>query len=206
MLTTSLVGAVQTEARIVEAARSLLAEGGAEACSMRAVAEGSGVTAAAIYKHFRDKTSLIDHVVGLSFESFERSLLAAIAPLPVGSFARLAALGEAYIRFASEHEEEFKVLFMPLRGGRRQLSELPGQAGYPILRQCVVEAIDAGSVRPDDPDLVSFFLWSRVHGIVMLLLACDVGEVLSGRDACGSGGPLDLFGATRSFVIDGLKA
>ncbi len=203
MLTTSLVGAARTESRIVETARSLLAEGGVDTCSMRAVAEGSGVTAAAIYKHFRDKSSLVDHVVGLSFKSFERSLLESIAPLPVGSFARLAALGDAYIRFAFDHEEEFKILFMPLRGGRRKLTDVPGQGGYPILRQCVAEAIESGAVRKDDSDLVSFYLWSRVHGIVMLLLACDVGEVM-GLDP--SVGPPELFGLTRSFVIDGLSA
>jgi len=45
MLTQSLVGAARTEARIVETARSLVAEGGADACSMRAVAELSSDTA-----------------------------------------------------------------------------------------------------------------------------------------------------------------
>lgn len=203
MLTSSLAGAARTEARIVEVARSLLAEGGAEACSMRAVAQGSGITPAAIYKHFRDKAALVDHVVGLSFENYERSLLEAIAPLPVGSFARIVAMGEAYIRFASEHEEEFKILFMPLSGGRKKLSEVPGQGGYAILRQCVAEAIDAGAIRSDNPDLVSFYLWSRVHGIVMLLLACDMDGVVGTK---GPARPLDLFGLTRTFVIDGLGA
>ena len=203
MLTTSHSGAAQTEATIVSVARSLLAEGGAGACSMRAVAEGSGITAAAIYKHFRDKAALIDHVVGLSFQAFERSLMDSIAPLPPGSFARLAALGEAYIRFAEEHQEEFKVLFMPLSGGRKKLSDVPGEGGYRVLRQCVVEAIEAGSIRDADPDLVAFYLWSRVHGIVMLLLACDFGEVIEAE-----GGPhsLNLFGLTRSFVVSGLSA
>lgn len=200
---TSLVGAARTQARIVEVARSRLAEGGAEACSMRAVAEGAGVTAAAIYRHFRDKTALIDHVVGLAFQSFERSLLEAIAPLPVGSFQRLAALGEGYIRFAAEHEEEFKVLFMPLRGGRKRLAEVPGEGGYRILRQCVVECMAAGSVREDDPDLVSLYLWSRVHGIVMLLLACDMSDVV---DTEGAQDPLDLFNVTRTFLVEGLRA
>ena len=130
-------------------------------------------------------------------------LLQAIAPMAVGSFARLAALGEAYIRFASEHEEEFKVLFMPLRGGRRELADVPGEGGYPIIRQCVVEAMAAGSVRDDDPDLVAFYLWSRVHGIVMLLLACDLSAVM-GADTGAR--PLELFGLTRSFVIEGLRA
>ncbi len=187
----------------METARGLLAEGGVAGCSMRAVAEGSGVTPAAIYKHFRDKTALVDHVVGLAFQKFENSLLHAIAPLPVGSFARLAALGEAYIGFALKHEAEFKVLFMPLRGGRKRLSDVPGEGGYPILRQCVVEAMAAGSVRDDDPDLVSFYLWSRVHGIVMLLLACDLSDVV---EADGGPHPLNLFNLTRSFLVEGLRA
>ncbi len=202
MLTASPIGAARTQAAIVTTARSLLAEGGVEACSMRSVAEGSGVTAAAIYKHFRDKTALVEHVVGLSFQAFERSLLEAIAPLPVGSFARLAALGEGYIQFAKEHEEEFKILFMPLLGGPKKLSDVPGEGGYRILRQCVGEAIAAGAIRDDDPDLISFYLWSRVHGIVMLLLACDLSEVV---DVERGPSPLNLFELTRTFVVDGLK-
>ena len=156
----------------------------------------------AIYKHFRDKDALVDHVVGISFLAFERSLLDAIAPLPPGSFTRLAALGEAYIRFATEHPEEFKVLFMPLSGGRKKLSEVPGEGGYRVLRYCVVEAIEAGAIEASDPDLVSFYLWSRVHGIVMLLLACDLSEVIQVE---GGAVPLNLFGLTRSFVVSGLN-
>ena len=194
-------------------ARTLLARGGIEGCSMRAVAEGSGVTAAAIYKHFRDKGALVDHLVALSLESFEESLLAAITPLPVGSFERLSALGEGYLRFAAEHEEEFKILFMPLLGGRRKLSDLPGQGGYRILRQCVQEAIDSGALRQTQVDLASLFLWSRVHGIVMLCLACDLGDIAgdAGDFADAIDGPpaaaaRELFKQTQSFLLDGLRA
>jgi AcrR family transcriptional regulator len=177
-----------------------------EAVSMRAVAERSGVTAGAIYKHFKDKQALIDRVVGTAFQNFELSLFKAIASLPVGSFERLAALGESYIRFAEESQEEFKILFMPLVTARKRFRDLPGQGGYPILRQCVVEAIEAGVVRDEDPDLVSLFLWTRVHGIVMLLLACDFdGAVDLGSDGAGLISPAVLFRETRDLLVDGLK-
>lgn len=202
MLATAGLSGARTEARIVEAARSLLAEGGVEGCSMRAVAEGAGITAAAIYRHFPDKKTLVEHVVALAFEAFERSLLEAIVSMPVGSFARLSALGEAYFRFSAEHEEEFKILFMPLRGGRKKLSEVPGEGGYRILKQCVAEAMKAGTLRQDDLDRVSLFLWTRVHGIVMLLLACDLSESVEGAR---SPEPLELFRETQSFVVDGLR-
>ena len=202
MLAAPKAGSAQTHARIVDVARGLLAKGGVEVCSMRAVAEGSGITAAAISRHFEDKATLVDHVVGLAFASFEQSLLEAMAPLPVGSFARLSAVGEAYIRFAREHEEEFKVLFMPLGGDRKRLSDMPGHGGYPLLRQCVVEAMEEGTLRAADPDLVSLFLWSRVHGIVMLLLACDLDEIVEVEDVLS---PIDLFARTQPFLVEGLR-
>jgi AcrR family transcriptional regulator len=187
----------------VTVGRTLLAERGVEGCSMRAVADGAGITAAAIYRHFRNKQALVDHLVGLAFENFERSLLEAIAPQPVGSFARLAALGEAYLQFPLDHEEEFKILFMPQRSGRRKLSDMPDEGGYRILRQCVVEAMAAGSVRDGDPALVAFYLWSRVHGIATLLLACDFSEVI---EVEGGRGPLNMLRLTQPFVVEGLEA
>lgn len=195
-------GAAATERRILHSARTLLAGGGVEACSMRAVAEASDITPGAIYRHFPNKQALVDRVVALAFTHFEQSLLEAIVSLPVGSFARLAALGEAYIRFAGANEEEFRVLFMPPTDARRKLEDVPGRAGYPILRRCVVEAMESGEVREADPDLVALFLWSRVHGIVMLLLACDLRAEMPGEAATG---PIELFELTRDFVLSGLR-
>lgn len=168
---------------------------------MRAVAERSGITAAAIYRHFKDKTSLVDHVVAQAFQNFELALLSAAASQPVGSFERIAALGEAYIQFAEQNHEEFKIIFMPLLTGRKRLRDLPAEGGYPILRRCVVEAIREGTIHPGNPDLISLFLWSRVHGTIMLLLACDFeGEI----DLPGTLTPQALFRATRDLLIDGL--
>ena len=169
---------------------------------MRAVAARAGVTVGAIYKHFPGKDALVDYVVGEAFQEFELRLLRAIAPLPVGSFERIAALGNAYIALSEDYEEHFKVLFAPVRTRGRKLADLPGQAGYGVLRQCVVEAMDSGCIREADPDLVAFFLWSRVHGIVTLLWACDFRGVLP--VSASQLTPTHLFEATREFIASGL--
>ncbi len=194
----------RTEQKIASAVQTLLATRGAGAVSMRAVAQKAGITPGAIYKHFNDKQALIDHVVAQAFEHFELYLLKAITSLPVGSFDRLAALGESYIRFAEERQEEFKVLFMPLVTERKRFRDLPGQGGYPILRQCVVEAIQTRTIVDEDPDLVSLFLWTRVHGIVMLLLACDFRGAIE-LEGLGDLPPAELFRETRNLLVDGLR-
>lgn len=189
---------------IVEAARTLLAKRGYETLSMRDVAAQVGITAAAIYRHFPNKDALVDFVVNDTLREFELQLLRAVSPLPVGSFERLAAMGAKYIQIATEHQEQFKVLFTRTGQSPRKLADFPGQYGYQVLRQCVVEAMEAGTVRQADPDLVTFFLWSRVHGIVMLMLACDFSDTMPAN--IGDLTPENLFTVTRDFVVGGLQA
>jgi AcrR family transcriptional regulator len=194
--------AAETEAAIVEAARHLLAEGGLDALSMRAVASRVGISATAIYNYFENKQALIDRVVTQAFERFGAYQRQAIAELPAGSIERVRALGRAYIGFALENQEYFKVIFA-LRAERpRDIDELPGGGGYHAFRQAVVEAMESGEMRQADPDLVVLYLWTHVHGLVTLFLACA-------PDArCEhTGEPLeigDLFSRFVDFIHNGL--
>ncbi len=174
----------RTESAILDAARDLLAEGGIDALSMRAVAARIGVSATAIYHWFENKEALVDRVVAHGFERSEAYLWKAIEGLPVGSVDRVAALGEAYIRFALENEQYFKVIFAIQPRAPRHIDDVPGHGGYRVLRQCVVDAMEAGSIRRADPDLVVLFLWSVVHGLVTIFMACDPKDMLADCEVC----------------------
>lgn len=68
----AVVGAKPVEStreRILAAAASLFAEHGFDGSSMPAIARSSGITAGAIYKHFKSKGELLLEVVKRSFES-----------------------------------------------------------------------------------------------------------------------------------------
>ncbi len=62
-----------TRERIVEAASGLLAEGGREALSTRAVCAASGVQSPAIYRIFGDKQGLLDAVASHGFKTYLQS-------------------------------------------------------------------------------------------------------------------------------------
>jgi len=197
----------ETEAAILAAARDLLAEGGFEALSMRAVAARVGTTPTAIYHYFRSKDDLVDKVVERGFRESEAHLWRAIEPLPVGSIERLAALGEAYIRFALQHQEYFKIIFGIRTETPRLLEEVPGRGGYGVLRQCVVDAMETGSIRSADPDLVVLYLWSIVHGLVTISMACEC-EAMLEDTAIGlpddQAAPEYLFQQFRDLIDAGL--
>lgn len=165
-------GAHSSHDTILDAARDLIAAGGIDAMSMRAVAERVGVSATAIYHHFANKQALVDAVVTQAFERFGTEMQAAAARHPGGSLARVKALGEAYVRFAVENEAYFRVIFSITVPNPRELEELPHGAGYPLLRESIVEAMASGAMRQGDPDLMAHYLWAHVHGVVTLALSC----------------------------------
>lgn len=195
-----------TEAAILEAARDLLAEGGLEALSMRLVAERVGVSATAIYHHFKGKDALVARVVQDGFKRIGECLRQAAERHPRGSLERLLALGEGYVQFAFENEAYFRVLYNIQARIPRDMEELPEGGGYHFLRRCVVEAMESGAVREANPDLVAHYLWTSVHGLVTLSLACNV----EGPPDCpGVDVPMtavDLFRSFAPFLTDGLRA
>lgn len=194
----------ETEAAILEAARDIMAEGGLEGLSMRAVADRIGLSATAIYHHFKGKDDLVSRVVHIGYRRFGEYLQQAIAARPPGSVERLMAMGEGYVRFAFDNREDFRVLYSIQGRNPRDLEELPGGGGYQVLRQCVVDAMESGAIRAADPDLVAHYLWTCVHGMVTLALACNLEACeCGGRDAGSSA--VELFRSFNDFIRHGLS-
>lgn len=194
----------EVEGAILNAARDLLAEGGLAALSMRIVAERVGISATAIYHYFESKQDLIDRVVTLGYMRFGGYLEKAVSRYPEGSVERFGALGEAYAQFAIENQEYFRVLFSMQAKHPKEIEDLPGGGGYHLLRSCVIEAIEAGNIRDEDPDVVSLFLWTCVHGLVTLALACH----LQGMEQCDTShlpkSPVELFNRFKPFILNGV--
>jgi len=190
-------------AAILDATRDLLAEGGIEALSMRAVAERVGVSATAIYHHFENKQALVDRVVLDAFDRFGTQLAQAAARHPEGSLARVQAIGQAYVRFAVENETYFRVIFSIAAPNPRDPQDLPHGGGYPVLRESIVAAMATGAMRQADPDLMAHYLWTHVHGVVTLALSCELHDC----PACQGEGPhvaLDMLDAFRPLLRDGI--
>jgi AcrR family transcriptional regulator len=158
---------------ILEAAERLLIEtGNRDAVSIRAVAEGAGVTPPSIYLHFADKTELLFAVCEKHFEVLDRHLEEAAARTddPLES---LRLRGQAYVRFGLDHPEHYRILFMgkpddtPDYFGDERLRQ---SASFDHLVAGVQRCLDAG-VLTGDPTLIAFGLWSVVHGVTSLLIA-----------------------------------
>lgn len=197
-------GSGEVETAILGAARDLLAEKGLQGLSMRTVAQRVGVSATAIYHYFENKDALVGSVVQSGFHRFGEYMEQAMDLHPKGSLARVRAVGEAYLRFALENQAYFRVLFSLQHPDPHALEDLPEGGGYGLLRQAVSEAMDAGTMRRVDPDLMVMFLWSLTHGLLTISMACRIDHCPEfGKDAVAHT-PLDLFKAFGPMVREGI--
>lgn len=164
----------ETQQKILEAARSLFAEHGYEAVTMRRIADAIEYTPAALYNHFADKEELVRTLCRQDYLALAHRF-AAIAGVR-DPLERLRAAGREYVRFASEHKNHYRLMFLtPLPAlGAKTFEEHgdPHRDGYAFLRECVREAMAAKRLRADlrDAELVAQTLWAGVHGVVALQL------------------------------------
>ncbi len=164
------------EEKILAAARDLFARRGYEGVTMRAVAEAIEYSPPVIYSHFRDKEALLTRLCCDDFARLasEAGLLAGVAD-PV---ERIRRLGRRYIRFALEHPNHYRVMFMTrfpdhdLTEEELEVKSRPDADGYAFLRQAVRECISSGRFLPeiDDEELATQTLWACVHGAAALAI------------------------------------
>lgn len=160
--------------RILDAARDLFASEGFEAVSMRRIADRIEYSATAIYHHFPDKETLFRELVREDF----LSLAAALNQLHGvdDPLERIRLMGLHYVRFAVEHPNHYRFMFLTpapdivLDAESEQIKGDPGRDAYAFLRATCAEAIERGLVQPSfgDPDVLAQTCWAAVHGVAAL--------------------------------------
>jgi AcrR family transcriptional regulator len=156
-------------ADILAGATELLEETGSEeAVTLRAVARRVGISAPSIYSHFPDRIAIVDAIVDSAFGDFNDTIHAAIQET-ADPVVRLRAGCAAYLRFAADRPNRYKVLF------ERQ-DFLAGDEPVPAVRtesfawlvQSVQACIDAGVSASSDAQLDGAAIWVALHGYATL--------------------------------------
>jgi AcrR family transcriptional regulator len=160
----------QLRAEIITAVKDLLVEGSSvEAISIRAVAQRVGVTAPSIYRHFADRNALLDAVVSDVFEDLDAAMAVAVADV-ASPLDRCARLGMAYIHWALEHREQYRIAVMEPCIEPPSVDEIIRDGAFTRLLTTVQECIDAG-IFAGEPLPIALDLWSAAHGLASLVIA-----------------------------------
>ena len=148
---------------ILDAASSLLYEGGSEGLTIRRLALRCGYTAPAIYHIFGDKAGLLDALLREAIDE----LIGRIDKLPdhPEPKERVRAQFREIVRFGREHPTNYR-LIEALRPEQLppvfDVAETQARFDEPLTHM-----VNAGGV-PIDPELLRQSLWALLHGVISL--------------------------------------
>ena len=175
---------------------SQVAESGAAALSLRAIARDMGMTSSALYRYYESRDQLLDALARDAFSSLADTLEE--AERIDGSFLPLV---RAYRRWALGHAVEYALMFglsAPGLGTEDPLTMAQMERGVAVLFRCMTCSLDAGQVHPPaitpsvekrlrrklkkwtetspygltpEAQAACMYVWIQLHGAISLELA-----------------------------------
>ncbi|MFD4948135.1 TetR/AcrR family transcriptional regulator [Streptomyces sp. NPDC058239] len=178
---------LDTRERILVAAADLLAEGGSDAVSTRAVSAAAGVQAPTLYRLFGDKKGLLDAVTAYGFERYlsDKQALAATGD-PVED---LRHGWDLHIEFGLTHPSFYVLMYGAVRPGERAAAS--GKT-YRVLLGMLERAARAGRLRVP------------VDAAAEMIQATSVGVALALITAPADARDMGLSDRTRDTVLTAL--
>lgn len=163
-------GQIRDEAKAL--ALRQLAEGGAQALSLNAVAKSLGMSGPALYRYFASREALLTDLIVDAYHDLAAAMAAAPAAAEPAHqpHDRLAGLVTAYRTWALAQPHRYRLLFRaPLFGYDPQAPALV-EASQPAMAVAVaaVTPLLPRSAPPAAATTLATSLWAGLHGLVSL--------------------------------------
>lgn len=148
-----------TKREIISTAIILVRENGAGSLNARAIASALGCSTQPIFSNFSSMDELQEAVNEYAYQTYLDFIKKEVDS---GEYPPYKAFGMAYIRFAREEKELFKLLFMCDRGGKEAKPS-------PDFAQSVEMIMKANGLTREKAELIHLEMWTCVHGIGTML-------------------------------------
>lgn len=156
---------------IIDTATRLFIGQGFDKTSMRNIAEAMEYSPATIYLYFKDKSELFNAIHTQGFQMFFEYL--SQVQVIEDPMDRLNKLGQQYIKFAVENPGYYDLMLimrLPMNAEKNEEDWDEGDKSHKILTSTVADCIEQGYFEGQDPAVISFMIWSQVHGICSMMI------------------------------------
>jgi AcrR family transcriptional regulator len=139
---------------------------------MRHLAKALGVSAPALYRHFRNREDLLIEVTSQALTTFSQYMYRSLAGTTPRERFRLA--GQQYMTFALDHPRYYEVIHLS-----REVMGITNSPPEMLASMCstgqflvdrVRECMDTNILRQGNPEELALTIWAHSHGLVSLYL------------------------------------
>ncbi|MEM6302198.1 MAG: TetR/AcrR family transcriptional regulator [Pseudomonadota bacterium] len=157
---------------LLEQAVSALELMPAEQLSLRAIARSLGVSQTAPYRHFNGKEALFAAIATRGYRTLLASLEAARRTAGPDAIAQLHAVARAYVDFAAQQKQLFKLMFGPLVQPSETYPELRevSRETLSLVQSIMRDGVEQGVIQDGDLINLSNSAWGGIHGLATLTI------------------------------------
>ena len=145
---------------IIQTAVDLIRKSGEDSVNARSIATALNCSTQPIFSNFSSMEELQEEVIYSAYCLYTEFLQ---EECKSSKYPKYKAFGMAYIRFAGEERELFKLLFMRDRSGGESMDFSPD------FDQSVQMIMHANSITEEKARLIHLEMWIFVHGIATML-------------------------------------
>ena len=190
---------------LLGAAQEVLESEGPGAMTVRAIADRAGASTMAVYSRFGGKANILESLYRRGFVLLREELEK--VPITTSTVHDITELAFAYRRFALNHPGLYGFMFeRPVPGFDPSLgSRQEGlRSTFGILVERVEAFIDESMSGVGDPTVVSYLIWSALHGDLSLELTHSVRTPLPGWIVDGAASAEAIYRQVVETVLSGL--
>ena len=203
-------------ATLLEVTARIIAEEGVEKVTMRALSQQAGVSRAASYRHFPDKTNLLCAVAADGFKKLENQLRLALIDSSENLLSRFETMATAYVDFAMSNPSYYRLMF-----GREELIKAPtpelranARAAFSVVAEIIEACQWENKIINEESHSLPNVAWATVHGLSMLIIDGQIqnGDTLQGihplfteENTSPSGNARKLVKIAVKTIFDGMS-
>jgi AcrR family transcriptional regulator len=151
---------------LIDVAIGVIDKRGVDALNLRELALRAGVSSGAPYHHFADRETLLASIAEEGFSYLEAAMIRERSAAADDATSRLAALGRAYVSFATTHRGYFRVMF---RGDLHTPDLVNARPrAFQLLHEAMEDCQRSGVAPAGDVQPLVLTAWSAVHGLSTL--------------------------------------
>lgn len=166
----------------VTIAMDFIAKEDVEKLTLKVLSDATGTSRSAIYKHFKNKDTLIETIIERGFDGFDVETTPYFRDESKTLIDRFYLTGKLYVEFARKNPNLYRLLFGKKYAHiREKLLSIKDEdcSGFAALQKTVEDGQKQGVLKKEDSYRQAIVIWATMHGISSLIVDgfMDVEEV-----------------------------
>ncbi len=187
---------------LIVSAAELIEESGSPDFAISDAAKRAGVSAAAPYRHFKDRSELLEAVSDLCVLGLTQTALETREKYPLGSRECIIALGQSYLAYVAGRPAFYNLMWderQHLPEGAEAGTDEATPKGFSIFAESVERWCEQRQLVHCDARDLAVKLWAMAHGLAVLSINGKLDTVLPNSDLP------EMLASSANTFLDGVE-